>query len=168
MFITRILKGEHFQISYVFPKTVQNSNNVQYHDEVLNVFIMNDENVDSMKESQQLLIHLYSMRKRTDQDFWLLDATAFINGNATQMDLVNELDELQLDLDDDFYIFHTSNGIDMIKLFELYGIHDTLPKTILPYGLWSMEYGLDLTGTGKWDRRKNLTVILLDTLVLSN
>ena len=132
---------------------------MQFHDEVLNVFIMNDENEESVKESQQLLTQLYSMRKRTDQDFWLLDATAFINENATQLNLVYELDDLQLDLDDDFYIFHTSNDIDMIKIFELYGIHETLPKTILPYGLWSMEFGLDLIGTGKWERRKNLTVI---------
>ena len=159
--ISRILKGEHFQISYVFPKTVLNSNNVQSHDEVLNVFIMDDENDESVKESHQLLISLYSMRKRTDQDFWLLDATAFINENVTQLDLVYELDDLQLDLDDDFYIFHTSNDIDMIKLFEIYGIHENLPKSMLPYGLWSMEFGLDLIGTGKWERRKNLTVISL-------
>ena len=122
---------------------------------------MNDENMASMKDSQQLLMHLYSMRKRTDQDFWLLDATAFINENATQMDLVNQLDELQLDLDDDFYIFHTSNDIDMIKIFEIYGIHETLPKNLLPYGLWSMEFGLDLSGTGKWERRRDLSVISL-------
>ena len=101
------------------------------------------------------------MRKRTDQDFWLLDATAFINENTTQLDLVFELVDLQLDLDDDFYIFHTSNDIDMIKLFEIYGIHENLPKSMLPYGLWSMEFGLDLIGTGKWERRKNLTVISL-------
>lgn len=159
--ISRILKGEHFQISYVFPKTVLNSNNVQSHDEVLNVFIMDDENDESVKESHQLLISLYSMRKRTDQDFWLLDATVFINENTTQLNLVYELDDLQLDLDDDFYIFHTSNDIDMIKLFEIYGIHENLPKSMLPYGLWSMEFGLDLIGTGKWERRKNLTVISL-------
>ena len=155
------MKGEHFQISYVFPKTVLNSNNVQSHDEVLNVFIMDDENDESVKESHQLLISLYSMRKRTDQDFWLLDATVFINENTTQLNLVYELDDLQLDLDDDFYIFHTSNDIDMIKLFEIYGIHENLPKSMLPYGLWSMEFGLDLIGTGKWERRKNLTVISL-------
>ena len=134
---------------------------MQFHDEVLNVFIMNDENEESVKESQELLTQLYSMRKRTDQDFWLLDATVFINENTTQLNLVYELDDLQLDLDDDFYIFHTSNDIDMIKLFEIYGIHESLPKTILPYGLWSMEFGLDLIGTGKWERRKNLTVISL-------
>ena len=155
------MKGEHFQISYVFPKTVLNSNNVHSHDEVLNVFIMNDENEDSIKDSQQLLTQLYSMRKRTDQGFWLLDATVFINENTTQLNLVYELDDLQLDLDDDFYIFHTSNDIDMIKLFEIYGIHENLPKSMLPYGLWSMEFGLDLIGTGKWERRKNLTVISL-------
>ena len=134
---------------------------MQFHDEVLNVFIMNDENEESVKESQELLTQLYSMRKRTDQDFWLLDATVFINENTTQLNLVYELDDLQLDLDDDFYIFHTSNDIDMIKLFEIYGIHESLPKTILPYGLWSTEFGLDLIGTGKWERRKNLTVISL-------
>ena len=134
---------------------------MQFHDEVLNVFIMNDENEESVKESQELLTQLYSVRKRTDQDFWLLDATVFINENTTQLNLVYELDDLQLDLDDDFYIFHTSNDIDMIKLFEIYGIHENLPKSMLPYGLWSMEFGLDLIGTGKWERRKNLTVISL-------
>ena len=138
---------------------VQNSSTLPSHDEGLNVFIMNDENVESMKESQRLLIHLYSMRQRTDQDFWLLEATAFINERTSQLDLVNVLDELKLDLDDDFYVFHSSNDIEMIKLFELYGIHDTLPKNIIPYGFWSMDSGLDLTSTGKWERRKNLTVM---------
>ena len=110
-------------------------------------------------ESKNLLVHLYSMRNRTNHDIWLLDASTLANKDINQMNVESELTELQLDLDDDFYLFHDSTDIGTIKLFEIYGIHEILPKIILPYGFWNMNSGLDLINSGKWDRRKNLKVI---------
>ena len=121
---------------------------------------MNDESKEMIMESKNLLVHLYSMRNRTNHDFWLLDATTLVNKNINQTNVETELTELQLDLDDDFYVFNDSTDNVTIKLFEIYGIHETLPKIILPYGSWSMNSGLDLINSGKWERRKNLKVIV--------
>ena len=159
----RILKD--LQISYLIPKSVQNTSQLPFHDESLNVFIVNDESKDLIMESKNLLVHLYSMRNRTNHDFWLLDVSTLVNKDINQMNVESELTELQLDLDDDFYVFHDSTDIGTIKLFEIYSIHETLPKIILPYGFWNMNSGLDLINSGKWERRKNLKVIAQSILL---
>ena len=58
-------------------------NTTDKHDEALKVFILNDQDEDTKDESLKLFVKLYSMRLRTDREFWLFDATALIKNTQT-------------------------------------------------------------------------------------
>ena len=135
-------------------------NTTDKHDEALKVFILNDQEEKAKNESLKLFVELYSMRLRTDREFWLLDATALINDKRGEVrEIVGDLKELKLDLDDDLFVLNNVNDGKAVVLFEFYEIHPTVPKQILPYGSWTSAIGLLLTDKDKWDRRRDLQVI---------
>ena len=127
--------------------------------EGLKLFILNDNSITTMKESLKLFIQAFSSRTRTDSEFWILDATQLINNKGIQ-GILDELEDLKLDLDDDLFLMKYENNENFLQLFEFYEIHPTVPRQFLPYGNWDSENGLTLPENGKWDRRRNLQVLI--------
>ena len=152
---------KNFPIAYVFPRLVENYGRYNTQDKELKVFIMNDDNEDELKASLKRFIELFSMRQKTDREFWLVDITALMNSNGMQ-GVLDALKDLKLDLDDDLYLYGFEKDQPMIKLYEFYEIHSQIPKQILPFGSWSEVEGLKLPGEGKWVRRRNLQVSHID------
>ena len=70
-----------------------------------------------------------------------------------------DLKDLQLDLDDDLFLYSPSN--EYWSIWEFYEIHETRPKKILYYGNWHLKEGLSITNEDKWVRRKNLEVCVI-------
>ena len=123
---------------------------------------MNDDEEDKLKDSLNRFTKLFSMRQKTDREFWLVDITAIMNSNGMQ-GILDALKDLKLDLDDDLYLYSFENDYPMMKIFEFYEIHFQVPKQILPFGSWSEVEGLKLPDEGKWVRRRNLQVSYKDS-----
>lgn len=147
-------------IAYVTPTMAKNAKTIDKHDELLNVFILNDRNEKATNESLSMFVEIYSERQRTDREFWLLDATHLISQKGEPKDILENLKELKLDLDDDLYIFSSDSDGKALKMYEFYEIHPSVPRQMVPYGFWDSSIGLLLTDTEKWNRRKNLQVVL--------
>ena len=104
----------------------------------LNVYIPDDANLNI---SIGNFINLYSSRKNSNEEFWLLDVTYWSSIN----NIIEPLQHLKLDLDDDLYLyFPTENALNIIdkkqfSIWEYYEIHYSRPRKILPYGNWSEE-----------------------------
>ena len=92
-------------IGYITSKMAKNEKIIDHRDESLNVFILNDKTEEEMTESLQLFVEIYSSRKRTDREFWLLDTT-HLQADKGNEGIFDELKELKLDLDDDLYLFN--------------------------------------------------------------
>ena len=75
-------------------------------DEDLQVFIPNTKMIE---ESIKELVEMYSLRKRNNREYWLIDIgywTANVDDRTSFYDRIrNDLRDLQLDLDDDLYFF---------------------------------------------------------------
>ena len=127
--------------------------------EGLKLFILNDNSKTAMKESLKLFTQAFSSRERTDSEFWILEATKLINNNGIQ-GIFDGLKDLKLDLDDNLFLMKNENNENSLQLFEFYEIHPIVPRQILPYGNWDSQNGLTLTKNGKWDRRRNLQVLI--------
>ena len=148
-------------------------NTTDKHDEALKVFILNDQEEKAKNESLKLFVELYSMRLRTDREFWLLDATALINDKRGEVrEIMGDLAGLKLDLDDDLFILNDAHDKKGLEVFEFYEIHPTVPRQVLHYGNWDSENGLRLTDYAKWERRRDLQVIcicnIMNTIIQSN
>ena len=89
-------------------------------------------------------IYLYISRRLFDSEMYPLD-----------------LKDLQLDLDDDLFLYSPSN--EYWSIWEFYEIHETRPKKILYYGNWHLKEGLSITNEDKWVRRKNLEVCVVES-----
>ena len=115
----------------------------------LNVFVPNE---SDMKGSMSHFFMLYSLRKRTDREFWLLDASAF----ETPEDAANWYlkDMSNLDLDDDFYLYEES-GEREIRIYEYYEINSQSKRILQLYGFWNEDYGLQILNPVKWSRRSD-------------
>ena len=116
-----------------------------------------------MAESLQLFVEIYSSRKRTDREFWLLDTT-HLQADKGYEGIFDELKDLKLDLDDDLFLFNYGAEGKVIKIFEFYEIHPTIPRQMLPYASWDSVNGLSLNEDEKWERRRNLQVFEYFTL----
>ena len=92
-------------IGYITSKMAKIEKIIDHRDESLNVFILNDKTEEEMTESLQLFVEIYSSRKRTDREFWLLDTT-HLQADKGNEGIFDELKELKLDLDDDLYLFN--------------------------------------------------------------
>ena len=121
----------------------------------LHVFIPDE--VDLVK-SLNLFIHLYSLRKQWNYEYWLLDVSNLIPINNH----TNYIKNLELDLDDNLFLYsisHQGNSDDtLISIWEFYEIHSTLPRKLNSYGTWNSINGLNVTSDDKWKRRHNLEV----------
>ena len=127
--------------------------NITPHYEGLHVFVSNklnwNESIGQFKE-------LFSVRTNASKEYWLLD----VPSNKEIEEIVDEdLNDLPLDLDDDLYLFQTFGK--SIQIFEFYQIHKTLPKKIKPYGTWNDLTAMQIPTKQKWQRRKDLEVILI-------
>ena len=75
-------------------------------DEDLQVFIPNTKMIE---ESIKELVEMYSLRKRNNREYWLIDIgywTANVDDRTSFYDRIrNDLRDLQLDLDDDLFFF---------------------------------------------------------------
>ena len=47
---------------------------------------------------------------------------------------------------------------EMISVWEMYEIHETVPRKIASIGTWTYVTGLEISQPQKWIRRKNLEV----------
>ena len=117
------------------------------------MYVLDDGNLE---DSLNQFIDIYNQRSRTNNEFWLLDVSAF----PSNEDLRNKLNNLTLDLDDDLFLYKiklSQTDYD-IEIFEFYEIHPSKPRKLMPFGAWSKLQGLNLTTAGKWTRRANLEV----------
>ena len=103
-------------------------------------------------ESKNYFIDLYSLRTNLNKEYWLVDVSYW---NDIE-EVYEEFQNLKLDLNDDLYLYQKNSNI--FVLWEMYQIHQNIPKKILKYGKWSIEKGLIIENKSKWDRRKNLEV----------
>ena len=136
------------------------NNTAEKQNEGLKVFILNDISKTVMKESLKLFIQAFSSRKRTDSEYWILEATQLINERGIQA-IFDEMKDLKIDLDDDLFFMEYEKNKKSLHLFEFYEIHPTVPWQILPYETWDFENGFTLPEHGKWYRRRNLQVLIV-------
>ena len=147
--------------------------------EHLNIYIPDNSNLE---KSINYFVKLYSMRTRSDREYWLLDVSSLVIGNPDEDSSLNNaiknLKDLPLDLDDDLFFYsydqhhHSNNnnkeddnlgGGDYISIWEFYEIHPSRPRKLKPYGQWNSnaEKQLSLTKESKWNRRRDLEVCIL-------
>ena len=125
--------------------------NMARHYEGLHVFIPRNWSEDILRFGQ-----FYSERTRASREHWLLDITL---GNGSIDEIVKEnLKDLPLDLDDDLFLF--KNIENKLTIWEIYEIHPTRPRKVVPYATWTEEKGTQITAEKKWRRRSNLEVSL--------
>ena len=125
----------------------------------MKVFILNDESKDRIEKSLKRFTKLYNVREKTSREFWLLDISTFINDHRFE-NVIDELKNLQLDLDDDLYMYNLDIDLQMIQVYEFYEIHATVPRQLLSYGTWNESNGLLISSNDKWLRRRDLKVHL--------
>ena len=126
---------------------LKNATKLSIMNEDLHVFIPKDFDQTKNHLVYDDFIQFYSLREKWNHEYWLLDSS-----QAGTIHLQN----LNLDLDDDLYLFDYENTKN-INIWEFYEIHATRPKKLNYYGSWS-NAGLEIPNTEKWDRRKNLEV----------
>ena len=98
--------------------------------------------------------HMYALRSAQNREYWLLDVSLFNSAIEASEGKLKYLPNL--DLDDDLYLFEERG--DLLKIWEFYEIHSTLPRQLLPYGVWNDIDRLKITKTAKWSRRRDLKV----------
>ena len=149
------LSVEVNNIAYVFQNMATNISSVPILNDDLHVFIPDE---TDLVQSFNIFIHLYSLRKQWNYEYWLLDVSNLISINNH----INYLKNLKLDLDDNLFLYsisHQGNSDDtLISIWEFYEIHSTLPRKLNSYGTWNSINGLNVTSDDKWKRRHNLEV----------
>ena len=88
-----------------------------------------------MDDSIGNFIDLYSSRKNSNKEYWLLDISSWSSMN----DVLEDLQSSKLDLDDDFYMYSLNVNEKIIGIWEYYEVHYSRPRKLLPYGNWSEE-----------------------------
>ena len=119
----------------------------------MNLFIPNH---SIMNQSLDIFISLYNFQNVKNLKYWLIDITGFeyIDGS-----MGGDLKTLQLDLDDNFFLYKHGNTLkDEITITEYYAIHSFHPRRSILYGKWDTINGLKITQENKWTRRKDLEV----------
>ena len=89
--IFRIHEKRSVPLTYIFPALIANISWILRRNEDLHVFIPNEFDLD---KSLDQFHHMYSLRTRTNQEFWLLDVSYWLSINDT----VNVLQDLPIDL----------------------------------------------------------------------
>ena len=118
----------------------------RYRDEDLNFIVVNT------KENIDYLRHSLNIRKRTDKSFWMIDISSF----ETIQKAYQDLNDLQIDIDDDFYLM--KEDFDKIDIWEIYKISPKFNISANYHGYWTKQNdsGLHLDQETKAWRRHNL------------
>ena len=96
----------------------------------------------------------FSKRPWTDNDVWLVGVRpGWVPEKARQL-----LGELEMDIDDEFYLYEKASGGGPTKIYEAYRISNGWPATIFEYGNWTEERGLKVSGLDMWQRRRDMQV----------
>ena len=92
---------------------VANITSVPILNDDLHVFIPDE---SDLVQSLNLFVHLYSLRKQWNHEYWLLDVSNFTSIN----DFKNYMKNLKLDLDDNLFLYSIKNkGYLIILLWKL-------------------------------------------------
>ena len=105
------------------------------------------------------LVKFFQKRPKSSQEFWLIDISFWNTLDSAYRDF----SQLKLALNVDFYLYMIyEHGFSkpMIHFWEIYQIHELMPKSIFYLGKWSENYGIEIQTPNKWDRRKDLQVKL--------
>ena len=105
------------------------------------------------------MVKLFQKRPKSSQEFWLIDISSWNTLDSAYKDF----SQLKLPLNVDFYLYMIyENGFftPVIHFWEIYQIHELMPKSIFYLGKWSENYGIEIQTPNKWDRRKDLQVKL--------
>ena len=136
-------------MSFKFPNMI---NDVHYNrsftdDLSLFVFVPNDSNLD---QSIDDFVKLRSERRMHNEEFWLLDVSAW----PKVYHAVKAIEESPLNLESDLYLYKITGEI--IALWDHYEIQHTVPRQLLTYGQWNDLDGLKIVEKAKWPRRRNM------------
>ena len=107
--------------------------------------------ISDFNQLVQPLQNIFSQRSKTSKEFWLVYA-------SNVKTLNNQVNNLNIDLDDDLYIYEQNSEKNSVQMWEVYRIHQNIPVKVLHYGNWSDENGMNLENQFKWKRRSNLEV----------
>ena len=161
--------NETFPMFFVIPSLVANFSWVSTTNEDLHIFVPDDKDGITMKNSIDVFMHIYGLRIHSRKEHWLLDITYWTDTHKAS----NELAKLPTDLDDDMYWYNyldyaseslnfTNGYQSVIELFEVYKINEDMNMTINYYGNWS-QLGIKFVEKEKW-RRRNLQVFFINVL----
>ena len=140
------------KIASVNHEIIANLTHISILNDDLHVFIPN---TSDLIHSFDIFINLFSLRKKWDQEFWLID----VSGPKSIDNTIEYLQNLQLDLDDNLFLYKYDNKpMKEINIMEYYEIHSSHPRKLRFYGNWNQISGLKVTREDKWNRRKNLEV----------
>ena len=134
----------------------ENENSMKsFNDKDLNIFIPDENN---LADSAKVFSKLFSTRTWTNQEYWLLDISAW-NSVEEATEILDDLID-NLDLDDDLYLYSLDDK--SIFIWEYYRIHNTRQNSLELLGEWNEVDGLKILQSEKWIRRANLKVGLIN------
>ena len=135
---------------------LHNGTKLHINEEDLYVILPDAKSQSTFTKSVTTFKQLYDKRTRSDHEFWIMDISSFAQYGG------GSLEDLKLDLDDDFYVYSNNAAVRQIDIFEVYRIHRDFAVSILPYGNWTKESStpLKINRATKWERRRNLQVLL--------
>ena len=121
--------------------------------------------IDSNHVNQSIEILENEMKRRTrkDKEVWFIDISSLETISNAQL----MLQGLLLDIDDDIFLFMFIDG-ESAKIWETYRLAPETDIIIRDFGRWTREMGLKLTTLEKWQRRKDLSVRLINKIVMQN
>ena len=120
----------------------------------LHIFI-SDEN--HLVDSAKVFSKIFSNRTLTNQEYWLLDISAW-NSVEEAKELLDEVIN-NLDLNDDLYLYSLDDK--STNIWEYYRIHELRQSSLELLGEWNEFDGLKILQPEKWIRRANLEVGLI-------
>ena len=120
----------------------------------LHIFIP-DEN--HLVDSAKVFSKIFSNRTLTNQEYWLLDISAW-NSVEEAKELLDEVIN-NLDLNDDLYLYSLDDK--STNIWEYYRIHELRQSSLELLGEWNEFDGLKILQPEKWIRRANLEVGLI-------
>ena len=77
------------------------------------------------------------------------------------------LNGLPLDIDDDIFLFMFIDG-ESAKIWETYRLAPETDIIIRDFGRWTREMGLKITALEKWQRRRDLSVRLINKILMQS
>ncbi len=113
-------------------------------------FIPDDSSPMSLNYSMNIFKTLMSQRLRSDSEFWMVDASGWSLADS----LKSRMDNLELDLDDNVYLYQVDPQLEDIELWEAYRITPVTPLVLNFITAWRPETCWHWPNI--WSRRVNL------------